>query len=360
MVEQPAIKPKGLIVIDGPDGQGKTLLAKTIAEKVGGVYQHLSCVKEDMFEYQAAHLANAVAMADHRVVVLDRLWQSEQIYARVYRSGSVMHTAARGFDRILQKHGALQIVTLSDDIKLMLERFNGLRETRSEMYDKGMDKVIWAYHEMVNGASVYEIDPDYFNPDYCQHFALRGGFKLREDCWVYDMDEWYCDVQSAAAYALERLEHSRNLQMYSVALTKDAWNVAGSMRDAKIVFVVPNTLGAKSDLQNQILSALWPAFREDDLIKTINETLAYLCFDENLAMWTAHNLDDGHDHVAELIGRGCIPISFGAGASKRVIAALAKNDMDTWPHFSIPAYKANTPRFCQRLKEAIISAVKEH
>ena len=75
---------KGIIVIDGCDGTGKTTLAEAICRRYDGVYIHNTYRwPTKMPLYHTAALHRALKLAKTRLVVIDRLWMSEAIYAEV-------------------------------------------------------------------------------------------------------------------------------------------------------------------------------------------------------------------------------------------------------------------------------------
>lgn len=78
-----------LIIIEGPDGAGKTTLARDLAEKLGAVSMHLTCTKAlvgGLRDYQL-HVMRDVAenLRLGHTVVLDRSWISEAVYGPIMR-----------------------------------------------------------------------------------------------------------------------------------------------------------------------------------------------------------------------------------------------------------------------------------
>ena len=66
---------KGLIVIDGCDGTGKTTLAEAICKRYDGVYIHNTYRwPQKMPLYHTAALHRALKIARTKLVVIDRLW----------------------------------------------------------------------------------------------------------------------------------------------------------------------------------------------------------------------------------------------------------------------------------------------
>lgn len=75
-----------LVILEGPDGAGKTTLAKRVADDLDARYVHLPQlphVKQGLFRvYVEAMLP---ALLGYQAVVMDRCWLSEQPYGQVYR-----------------------------------------------------------------------------------------------------------------------------------------------------------------------------------------------------------------------------------------------------------------------------------
>lgn len=82
------LKPK-LIILEGPDGVGKTTLGLHLARHFDGMFYHCTATKTlipAMRDYQLNVLENIKHnIALGRTVVIDRFWPSEMIYGGVLR-----------------------------------------------------------------------------------------------------------------------------------------------------------------------------------------------------------------------------------------------------------------------------------
>lgn len=84
---KPDQRTKKLVILEGPDGAGKTTLARAF-ERVGFKYVHLGPLKHVKQGLARFYLeAMLPALQGYQPVVLDRSWFSEPIYAEVFREG---------------------------------------------------------------------------------------------------------------------------------------------------------------------------------------------------------------------------------------------------------------------------------
>lgn len=134
----------GLVTIDGPDGSGKTTLAKRMVELFGGEYIHLTwseSLEENMDEYRWGALQYANALAQDRLVVLERPWLSNIIYGNVYRGRP--HNAVNNWRykaEAAQKFGILAVPSNFPD---WLARYDNLTKQRPELYsDESIEKMV--------------------------------------------------------------------------------------------------------------------------------------------------------------------------------------------------------------------------
>lgn len=139
---------RGLIILDGPDGAGKTSLAREIVRQTGGVYMHQTYRwKDRMFTYHLAALHRAIKLSETRFVVIDRLWMSEVCYANAYRGGSTWPLAYRFLERLILKHAALEVVCLPENLRDHLRDYETLKNERDEMYSD-ISPVCIEYHKL--------------------------------------------------------------------------------------------------------------------------------------------------------------------------------------------------------------------
>jgi len=95
--------PYPIFILEGPDGGGKTTLAKTMQAKLGAHYLHATYrFKGHMYAYHWAQLRKAIRLAQTKPVIMDRWWPSEVVYGNTYRNGpeagydyKALHKAAK-------------------------------------------------------------------------------------------------------------------------------------------------------------------------------------------------------------------------------------------------------------------------
>jgi thymidylate kinase len=77
-----------IIVIEGPDGTGKTTLAREIYDQTKGHVLHCTWNKDwDMKQYFTEILETARKLEKYQTVVIDRWAPSEWVYGHVFRGG---------------------------------------------------------------------------------------------------------------------------------------------------------------------------------------------------------------------------------------------------------------------------------
>jgi hypothetical protein len=79
-----------LIIVEGPDCSGKSTLTKFLAQQLNAIRWHMTWtprLTEGMQDYQMNALENAEWIVKHtdQVLILDRHWPSERVYAPIFR-----------------------------------------------------------------------------------------------------------------------------------------------------------------------------------------------------------------------------------------------------------------------------------
>jgi thymidylate kinase len=158
-----------IIVLEGPDGAGKTTLARELQEQLGARYIHLTYrFRDKMHVYHSAALKLAYHLSKTQPVIIDRWWPSEIVYADAYRGGSKFTKYYFLLEHLASEMGLTYIFCLPNDRDRYLKHYNVLKGKRAEMYDEGLDRVYSGYREL-----------------------FGGFFGHREDTLIYDIFENY-------------------------------------------------------------------------------------------------------------------------------------------------------------------------
>jgi len=312
---------KGIIVIDGCDGTGKTTLAKAICDKHDGVYIHNTYRwPTKMPLYHTAALHRALKLARTRLVVIDRLWMSEAIYAEVYRGGSPWPHMGRMIDRIIRKSGGLYILTQSP--RGHSEKFEQLKSEREEMYDN-VDKVRERFDQLFEGGF------DGHDTDYAQQLSVFG-MRNRDDVLPYRYDVEGRDLNIYIDMAMAVL-YSRQVKQYAPALQLHTQNFAGHLHEAKYLFV-----GDKANSKMRAVS--WPFYDFANCSEYFASALHELVFNETEAVYVNAHDANGPLYVNDVIR---------AKPFIRVIC-LGNNSFNTMTAFTRRCVKIMHPSFAKR------------
>jgi thymidylate kinase len=119
-----------IIILEGPDGGGKTTLAESLRQYLQGdrmthVVKHgpyKGVGTEDLCRIYFRAMTQALTYDDH--VIMDRSWLSEPIYGEVYRNGAnrVDMPRRRMLERVALSRGAV-VVHCQPDLEVCMETF---------------------------------------------------------------------------------------------------------------------------------------------------------------------------------------------------------------------------------------------
>lgn len=110
-----------IIILDGPDGSGKTTLAKKIAQQTGYEYAHMS-YPVDSEESAGMYNAYAQKLQHTKNLVFDRAWYSEMVYGPIKRGISVIsYYDMYALEALVAKSGGL-IIHCTAPKKALLKR----------------------------------------------------------------------------------------------------------------------------------------------------------------------------------------------------------------------------------------------
>lgn len=224
-------QPRGIIVLEGADCTGKTTLAKGLVERFDGVYIH-NRYHKNIWPFFMASMRWAIRESQRRLVVIDRHWISECIYARVYRGGSTVPWDVRGLHRVLRTYGAVYVIC-APPVEAVVDNHKRVKSTRKEMYDDVKD-VAHRYCKLWDGGL-----PQLEYPDYVEQISAAGAY--HHFCWQhYDFHTALTDVafKREQDRIIEYLHLVRS-RTHDVALDnyKTVWEVAGNLKRADAIFI---------------------------------------------------------------------------------------------------------------------------
>ena len=117
--------PHGIVILEGPDACGKTTLQDHLVDMYDAIPIHLTYNKDVapiMLEYQAENMFKAIKMAENNLVIVDRHWISEVIYANVFRGGSPWPYMGELMDLTWRYYAAIYVLCLPFTIKTSVIR----------------------------------------------------------------------------------------------------------------------------------------------------------------------------------------------------------------------------------------------
>jgi len=136
------------ICVEGPDGGGKTSLAKEICRQMDSHYMHLTYrwhkrVNQQIWYYYAAYAWMRKHSNRRHPSVLDRWWLSETVYANIFRDSSIAPNLWEAFNNVTIADKVLNVICLPKSVDTCVKRHGARLEV--EMYDSVTD-VYNLYH----------------------------------------------------------------------------------------------------------------------------------------------------------------------------------------------------------------------
>lgn len=228
----------GLVVLEGPDGGGKTTLARELVERYNAYYIHLRWSPTiDIWKYQTAALRLAQKLVPHRLIVIDRHWISECIYGKAYRQRAVFEefASARCLDRVVRKLGGVYVLCMPSTSEVV-EHHRKLKGEREEMYDD-VQEVATRYEDLWSGSIVRPI-----HGDYVEQLSAIGGVSKHPNWIRYN---WMHHTTPKKLFNFAKLVRHSIVMNYQPLMITAGFNFAGSMLNAKCALVgeTPSRVG---------------------------------------------------------------------------------------------------------------------
>jgi len=289
------MKTNGIIILDGPDGVGKTTLANELVKSHHFEYVHLSKPETGKaWDEHAAALLAAVQSSAGRPVVIDRHFMSEAIYGRIYRDGSEYPHTARHVDRLLHRFGALRVIC-APPVEYVREMFGVLKQVRKEMFDDNMDLIAQKYLEVWEGRPAnFSIDAPSGSADYLEQLANNGGVADTRGWEHYDVTQHQGDdaVQRYAQYLVNKMKDELlvNEKLVGNAAPFNPLDVTLRCVTGRVSL---NAIWLVGDVQNVPSNErTFPFFSNDNSSRYLAEKLAELNVSEsNLVIFNANDPD---------------------------------------------------------------------
>lgn len=258
------MRARGVILLEGCDGTGKTTLARALVREHDGVYIH-NRYHRDVWPFFMATLRWAQRASQDRLVVVDRHWVSECVYARVYRGGSAHPWDVRALARVWARLGALNVLCLPP-VKAVIENHKRLKGERSEMYEN-VEHVAARYQRLWDGQGAWTVGADYVEQ------LSEAGVKHRYDWARYDFTACPDDRTFTAARwtLLARLATLRRYDAWDEGLLSFQGELSGNVNRAQVLLV-----GDRSNRERPS----WPFCHNKGSSTFLNKTLHILRVDE--------------------------------------------------------------------------------
>jgi thymidylate kinase len=143
-----------IIILEGPDGSGKTTLANKIKDQTGFMLLHRSHQTDSNAESLFDEYAQVIKAGKN--CIMDRGWYSEMVYGPVMRGGSaITYPQMYELERMLAKNGALIIHCTAPEATLWKRCLK-----RGEDYVTKKD----TFHAICNGFDTLMMDVPHYVP----------------------------------------------------------------------------------------------------------------------------------------------------------------------------------------------------
>lgn len=334
----------GIIILDGPDASGKTTLQEYFVKKHKAVPIHLTFPAPaplNMWEYQTQEMKRAIDLSNENLVIVDRHWISENIYAKVFRSHSPWPHMGRMMHRVWLKHAALYIICVPNTVEEGVARHNANIDRAHPYGDTKFAELISRYRAFLFKDCVTGID-------YAAEVSrdIKG---ITNPFYIpYRIEIEGQELPTFTQLVLDKVRALRAAQ-YQPALNTGDHNITGHFLRAKYLII-----GDQSNPKNfhSHFQVFWPFYEYANSSLFLAKVCSSIGLREENVMWTNALNPEGTQspHVLQLIQRGIIPIALG----KRALTICNKQKLKV---FSLPhpqyAQRFNVVNYPQMFEEII-------
>src|SRR5690606_4274519 len=196
----------GLLILEGPDGAGKTTLADAICDRVPNAIKVKLTFRPDLdiWEHHTEALRVAQDKSHDHLVIFDRHWPSEYIYGRVFR-GHVQYGDwnARSMDRVIMRLCGLYVMCVPNNLHYLMGVFARKKAAGLEMFPDVYEVAV-RYLDFVQGSIIRPWDGD-----YVEQISAYQGFAQRSDVVTYDVEKEGADMNKVIDRILRVLRNRR-------------------------------------------------------------------------------------------------------------------------------------------------------
>jgi thymidylate kinase/uncharacterized protein (DUF1330 family) len=340
----------GLVVVEGADATGKTTLSDGLAKMYDGQVIHLTYNKEvagRMFDYQTEGLLEAIQLSNERLVIIERHWISECMYANTFRGGSPWPLMGRMMDRVIMKHGGVYVICLPTTIRAGVDFHKKNLDSDHPYEDEKFHELLFRYDRLYGGCHSSSKFPE---TDYGTWITLHGGLINRTQGDIMA----YCITRQGVAldlfcFTVAEAVNTRRLLQYKPALDPNDHNVLGHRFGAEFLII-------GEEVNNKGMPYNWPFYEYGNSSLWFAEALQAANVDETRLMWTNATGPDGYKskHIPALVKDGLRPITLGRKAETITRTLLdnhhIKADIITIEHPEHARRFANGEAYLEQLK----------
>ena len=196
---------KPAIVLEGPDGSGKTTLAEKLCKALDLQYMHLTYLEDPEAMY--AQFVEADKALQHGGVLLDRYIMSNYVYSAASAVPVVKHASKFLHDMqgLIRSNRVYHILCMPIDREVYLKEFERLSKVRDELHTSLM-YMAYVYDEYIFNQAMLS---SACGPENCLRYDRFGASVAVQ--LKYMLDRWPEDVPTEIVEKYFRLTCNLNL-----------------------------------------------------------------------------------------------------------------------------------------------------